>query len=85
MTSKPISRAKWDALHDIARGGLYVGRDPGRPWQGAGYSTTTLTGLHQRGLITRGPNQPGKGRLLTITQDGRDLLAGSEPASNHKE
>lgn len=67
-----LSPAQRDALARIAQGGLYVGRDPGRPLAGSGINPGTLRALLRDGLIARGPYQPGRGRPLHLTPDGQN-------------
>jgi hypothetical protein len=71
-----LTAAQRRALADIRDHQLYVGRDPGRPDYGAGYAGSTLRKLTMAGLITRGPYEPGRGRLLVLTDAGRDAAGG---------
>lgn len=66
-----LTAAQHQALTDIRDHTLYVGRDPGRPDYGSGYAGSTLRKLTMAGLIRRGPYQPGWGRLLELTKEGR--------------
>lgn len=71
-----MTPAQREALALIAITTLYVGRDPARPLQGAGFATSTLRALEQQGLIRRGEHVPPRGRPLQLTDSGQ--LASTE-------
>ncbi|MGW5352224.1 hypothetical protein ACWERV_17145 [Streptomyces sp. NPDC004031] len=72
MSTPSLSPAQRQALTDIRDHQLYVGRDPGSPDNGSGIYPATLRKLLKAGLIARGPYEPGKGRRLALTPDGRE-------------
>jgi hypothetical protein len=50
---------------------MYVGRDPGRPDAGSGFSVRTVAAARSRGLVVKGVHEPLRGKRLLLTDRGR--------------